>query len=39
MPISIIRHELYDLVKKVAETGQGLHEVDFSGNKLSKQIY
>lgn len=36
MPISIIRHELYDLVKKVAETGQGLHEVDFSGNNLSE---
>ena len=36
MPISISRHVLYDLLKKIAETGQGLHEVDFSGNQLSE---
>lgn len=36
MPISISKHVLYDLLKKIAETGQGLHEVDFSGNQLSE---
>ncbi len=36
MPISIRRDVVYSLLKKIDASGQGMHEVDFSGEKLGE---